>query len=293
MTSGTEKSHHRTAIILLLTTALLWSLGGVLIKSVTWHPLALAGMRSVIASATIYAYFRVVLRRKPVFRFDTHQIGGALCYAATVSLYVAANSFTTNANAIVLQYTAPVYVAVFGAWFLHERLRTADVLTTLVVMCGIALFFFDKLSNDNLLGIVLALLSGVTMGWMALFVRKQKDSSPLESLLLGNLLTALIGIPFMLAGEPPTQSEWLYLVLLGVVQIGIPYILYARALRHATALEGVLLTMLEPVLSPLWVMLAIGETPGTLPLIGGCIVLAAVLLRGVTGARTQTETPVV
>jgi len=280
-----NQHEHRNAIILLLVTAILWSLGGVLIKSVTWHPLAIAGGRSLVASVVIWLYFLLILKRKPQFRFSFVQIGGALCYMLTVTLYVTANKLTTNANAIVLQYTAPIYVALFGAWFLKERLRLMDVLTTLVVLAGICMFFVDKLTNDSLLGIIVALLSGLTMGWMALFVRKQKDGSSLESLLLGNILTACIGIPFILTSPTPNSTGLLYIAILGAVQIGVPYILYSIALKKATALEGVLMTMLEPVLSPLWVLLALNELPGTMSFIGGSMVIVAVLVRGIVGAR--------
>ncbi len=277
---------HRTAMLLLLITAVLWSLGGVLIKSVHWHPLAIAGSRAGIAAMVIYLYMVFVEKRQPHFHWSRYQIGGALCYAATVSLYVSANAFTTNANAIVLQYTAPVYIALFGAWFLHEKVRRADIITTIVVMAGIALFFFDKLNADGIFGIVLALLSGVSMGWMVLFLRRQKEGSSIESMLLGNLLTVLLGLPFIITNPAPDAEGLSYIAILGVVQIGIPYILYSIALRRATALEGVLLTMLEPVLSPLWVMLVIHETPGTLSFIGGVIVINVVLIRGVIGARS-------
>ncbi len=276
---------HSTALVLLIVTAVLWSLGGVLIKSVQWHPLAIAGTRAGIAAVVIYAYVLLVEKRKPNFHFSVYQVGGALCYAATVSLYVSANAFTTNANAIVLQYTAPIYIALFGAWFLQEHVRRADIITTLVVMSGITLFFFDKLNADSVFGIVLALLSGLSMGWMVLFLRKQKEGSSLESMLMGNLLTVLLGAYFIVHEPMPSSQGLSFVAILGVVQIGIPYILYSIALRAATALEGVLLTMLEPILSPLWVMLVLGETPGMLSFIGGVVVIAAVCIRGFYGAR--------
>ena len=156
-----SNQNHRNAILLLLCTSVLWSLGGVLIKSVEWHPLAIASSRAAIAGLVIWGYLLLIEKRQPRFALSLNQIGGALCYAATVTLYVTANKLTTNANAIVLQYTAPIYVAVFGAWFLHERVRSIDIATTVIVLCGIALFFFDKLTNDNLLGIIVAVLSGV------------------------------------------------------------------------------------------------------------------------------------
>jgi drug/metabolite transporter (DMT)-like permease len=272
---------------MLVATAMLWSLGGVLIKTVEWHPLAIAASRASIAALVIYLYVVFIEKRKLQFKRDFNQVGGALCYAATVTLYVTANKLTTNANAIVLQYTAPVYVALFGAWFLGERVRRDDVVTTVIVMSGITLFFFDKLSADNIIGIVVALLSGVSMGWMVLFIRRQKDTSSLESMLIGNLITTCIGIPFIIAAPLPNAEGLSYIALLGIVQIGIPYILYSRAMKYATALEGVLLTMLEPVLSPLWVMLALNETPGTMSFFGGVIVIGSVAIRAIFGWKKE------
>lgn len=282
-------SRHSQSVLLLIATALLWSMGGVLLKSVQWHPLALAGARSGIAAIVIglYLWFSQGAIR---FKWSFNLIAGALCYASTVTLYVAANNLTTNANAVVLQYTAPVYVALFGVWFLKEKLTAMDILIIVLVMSGVGLFFADKLTPEGMNGIILALASGVTMGWMTLFVRKQKDGSSLESLLLGNILSAVIGIPFiMLHGLPPTNMQLLFVLILGAVQIGIPYILYARALRNATALDAVVITMLEPILSPLWVMLALGEKPDTYAMIGCTIVLCSVALRGILISRRKPE----
>jgi drug/metabolite transporter (DMT)-like permease len=276
---------HSTAVVLLVITALLWSMGGVLIKSVQWHPLAIAGGRAACAAVVMLCSILFLEKRRPHFHFSFAQVGGALCYAATVSLYVSANKLTTNANAIVLQYTAPIYIVLFGAWFLGEQVQKRDVIATGVVLAGMTLFFVDKLTADNTLGIVLAVLSGVSMGWMVLFLRRQKETSSIESMLLGNILTLLIGIPFMLDSPVPDVQGLSYVAILGVVQIGIPYVLYAHALKSATAMEGVVLTMLEPILSPVWVMIVLRETPGPWALLGGAIVLVAVTVRAVLAAR--------
>lgn len=274
----------RTAPMLLIVTAVLWSLGGVLIKSIEWHPLAIAASRSAISAAVIWIYLR-----KPHFTFSRDQIGGAICYTITVALFVMANKLTTAANAIVLQYTAPVYVALFGAWFLGERASRNDLIMIAIVLCGVALFFFDSLTADSLLGIAIALASGISMAWMTIFVRKQHQGSSLESLLLGNILTALCGLPFILSAPAPTSNGILLVVLLGIVQLGIPYILYAKALKHVTALEAILLTMLEPILNPLWVLFARGETPGTFALLGSIVVLGVVTLRSVYSVRSLQQ----
>jgi len=259
---------------MLLATAILWSLGGLLIKWVDWNPVAIAGTRSLIGAVVIALIFRKELR----FTGSFEQIGAAVAYAGTVVLFVVANKLTTAANAILLQYTAPIYVALFSPWFLGERAGRRDWLILLVMMGGMVLFFLDDLSLRGYLGNGIALASGLCFAWLTLFLRRQKDGFPLPSLLLGNLLAGLIGLPFMFQSMPDVSS-WIGLLLLGVVQLGLPYILYAMALRHVTAVEGILIPMIEPVLNPVWVFLMMGETPSPWAIVGGAIILGAVIFR--------------
>jgi drug/metabolite transporter (DMT)-like permease len=247
--------------------ALCWSLGGLLIKSVAWPPLAVAAGRGFIAAAFLAAF-------APRFRFtwSAAQIGGAIAYASTTVLFVTANKLTTAANAILLQYTAPVWIALFGAWFLGERATRADWATIAVVFGGMALFFCDDLRLSGVTGNLVALASGVAFASMTLLLRKQKDTSAVESIFLGNLL--------------PNTGSWIALGLLGTVQLGFSYLLYSRAIRHVTALEAVLIPVIEPILNPVWVLLMLGERPGPLSLLGGVIVLTAVTLRTLHGLRT-------
>ncbi len=266
-------TRHLRAVGLALAAGVLWSLGGLLIKQVSWNPLAISGSRSAIAALVLLA----VLRR-PRLSWSFAQVGGAVAYTATVILFVLANRLTTAASAILLQYTAPVYAALLGAWFLHERVTWLDWVTIGVVMGGMVLFFLDRLTFSGLWGNVCAIASGVTYASLVLFLRKQKDDSPLESVFLGNVLTALIGIPFMLQG-PPGGSGWAGLTLLGVFQLGLPYVLYSAAIKHITTLEGVLIPVIEPILSPVWVFLLLGESPGKWTFLGGAVVLGAVTAR--------------
>lgn len=265
---------HRRALLLLLLTAVLWSLGGVLIKWVNWNPVAIAGIRSLIGAALIGTAFHRELR----FTWTFNQIGGAVAYAGTVVLFVIANKLTTAANAILLQYTAPVYVALFSPWFLGEQADRRDWLTLLVMLGGMALFFMDELSFDGYLGNSIALVSGLCFAWLTLFLRRQKDSSSLPSLFLGNLLAGVIGLPFMFQSMPDLSS-CVGLLVMGVVQLGLPYILYALALRHVRAVEGILVPMIEPVLNPVWVFLIMGEQPSPWAIVGGAMILGAVLFR--------------
>ncbi len=259
--------------VFLLLAAILWSLGGVLIKSIDWHPMAIAGGRSAIAIPLMLACIGW-----PKFTFSRAQIGGAIGYALTVVLFVFATRMTTAANAIFLQYTAPIYVAVIGRWYLGERALRIDWLVIAVALGGIALFFLDRLTVSGFWGNIVALCSGLAFASVALFLRKEKAGSPVTSIILGNAIVAVAGVPFMLQSPLGNGGAW-KLLLLGTLQLGLPYVLYAAAIKHVTALEATLIPLLEPVLNPLWVMLTLGERPGRWALVGAALVLGAVLTR--------------
>lgn len=262
------------AMIYLVISALLWSVGGVLIKWVKWHPIAIAGMRSAIAALFLWA-----IVRRPKFDWSLAQVGGGVAYAVTVLLYVTAVKLTTAANAILLQYTAPIWVALFGAWFLKERPAWFDWVSVIMSLIGMALFFREGLARQSVLGDALAALSGVTIAWITLFLRKQKAGSPIESVLLGNMLAALISLPFWFTSWPDVRS-WMGLIVLGLFQLGLSWTLYAVAVKHVTALEAVLVSMLEPILNPIWVALLIGEVPTLWAVAGGALVVGIVIARG-------------
>ena len=263
-------------MIQLVAAALCWSLGGLLIKEVatSWPGFAVAGGRGLIAAG-----FLLVTNRGLRFHFSRAQLIGAVSYAAVTVTFCLANTLTTAANAILLQYTAPV-----------------DWLTIAVVLGGMALFFADSLELKHLAGNAIAVVSGVCFAGMAIALRKQKDTSASESIILGNLLAFLVGLPWIVRAPMLGATGWTALVVLGVVQLGVSYWLYARAIKHVTALEAVLVPVIEPILNPVWVLLALHERPTPLALAGGAIVLGAVTLRAVVSVRARrnnsvTETP--
>lgn len=288
LVSNIEKASHKKAIVFLVLTALLWSMGGLLIKLVTWNPIAIAGGRSAIA-----ALMMLVVIRKPKMKFSFNLLCGAIMYAGTVILFVASNKMTTAANAILLQYTAPIYIALFGAWILKEKTKLLDWITIVIVLGGMFLFFIDELSQGNLWGNIIAILSGVSFAFLIIFMRKQKDESPIESVFWGNVLTAIIGLPFMVTSGMPDNSSLMGLLLLGVFQLGLSYILYSSAIKHVSALEAVLVPIIEPIFNPVWVLLVVGEKPGKWALVGGLIVIAAIAFRGVIYALKPGIIPVV
>lgn len=276
---------HTRAVGLLFAAALCWSLGGLLIKAIAWPPLAVAGGRGLIA-----AVFLTAISRGLRFHFSRPQVLGAIGYAACTVTFCAATKLTTAANAILLQYTAPVWIALFGTWLLGERATRADWFTIVAVLGGMGLFFADNLELSGMLGNALGALSGFCFAGMTIALRHQKDGSPVESIILGNLLAFLIGLPWIIGAPALPANGWIALVLLGALQLGLSYWLYARAIRHVTALEAVLIPVIEPLLNPLWVLLAMGERPSPKALLGGAIVLLAITLRGLAKIRARRAT---
>ncbi|MEN3202912.1 MAG: DMT family transporter [Atribacterota bacterium] len=260
------------AIAYLFASAILWSLGGLLIKLVHWNPLAIAGARSTIACGFLLCFFR------PRLRLSSLEILGGIAYAATVILFVLANKLTTASNAILLQYGAPVYVALLSQWLLGEAPSRFDWISVGMVLGGMVLFFLDRLSPGNMLGNFVAIGSGIAFAFLIVLLRMQKDTEPLQSVFVGNLFAAFAGLPFFFTTALDRQG-WIGLLLLGTVQIGLSYLLYAQAIRKVKALEASLIPMIEPVLNPLWVFLALGESPGRFALFGGGVILFAVFLR--------------
>ncbi len=278
----------RKALFLLLTTVVLWSTSGLFVKVLDWHPLAVSGIRSAIAAVVIWLYLR-----RPQFVWSFTLVAGAIAYFGAQSFFVAATTLTSAANAIFLQYTAPIWVALFGIWYLGERARAVDWWTMGVIFVGMALFFGDELSNEGVQGNILAILGGICFAWMILFMRKQKDGSPETIALLGNILCALVGLPIVAMawanGTLPGPQSWLILLYLGVLQLGIPYLLYARSIRHLSAIEAVLIQTLEPILNPIWVFLVIQEQPGPWSLAGGFVVLSAVTVRALLVVQSNRQ----
>ena len=275
---------HRKSVGLLLLAALCWSLGGVLLKSVDWPSLAVAGGRGGIAALFLLSVCWRTLR----FTWSPLQLGAAVAFAGCTILFAAANKLTTAANAILLQYTAPVWVALLGTWLLGERASRADWWTILATFIGMGVFLFDGLRLHDLTGIAVSIASGFCFGLMILLLRKQKNGSSIESIILGNGLALLIGLPALSSAPALATSGVVALLLLGLVQLGLAYLFYARALKRVTALEAVLIPIIEPILNPLWVLLFIGERPSRLALVGGAIVVGAVTWRALYSLRRVT-----
>jgi drug/metabolite transporter (DMT)-like permease len=270
------------AILFLVLAAALWSTGGLMIKSINWQPLAILVGRNIFSSAVLLLY----LRRFPA-RWTPWQIAAAVAHILTAFLFISATKLTTAANAIFLQYTAPIYIVLLAFWLLRERPSRTDWSSMVIIFAGMLLFFGDKISLSGLYGNILAVLSGLTMAVMTVSLRAQKRGAPAESILLAQVFTVIFGFPLLLR-ESWTIGNWLIIVYLGVFQIGLAFILFSSAIKHVPAIEATLISTLEPILNPLWVFLFLGEGPGRFALIGGLIVLAGVAINALGGARRAT-----
>lgn len=285
MRNTTSSKEQSLGLAALAVCALLWSLAGLFIKLIDWNPLAIAGARSAIAGL-----FLLVWIRKPRITFSFPQIGAALSSAATMLLFVYANKATTSANAILLQYGAPIYTAILGIFLLKEKPRLEHIAAFLAVAAGMVLFFVGDLGGGSLLGDLAGVGSGITFAMYYVFLRMQKDGSPLESNLLAHGFTALIALTWacFLPAPKITPASVVVILVLGVLQVGLAAVFLSYGIKRVPAIQGILVAAIEPIANPVWVFLATGETPGANAVAGGAIIITAVLASSIVSMRRDT-----
>jgi len=273
-------------IMAMVATALCWSLGGLFIKLVDWHPVTIAGARSLGA-----ALFILAVVRRPKLNFSKNQIIAAVAYSFTMLLFVYANKHTTSANAILLQYGAPVYVMLLSGIMLGERPLPEQVGALVAIVMGMGLFFADSLSLGHLAGDIAAVLSGMTFAIHILFMRRQKAGSPIESLLLGHGMTAVVALFISLFLPAPVMNAKSIAAIfgLGIVQIGFAAVFFSFAIVRISAIQSSLIAIIEPALNPVWVFLAIGEKPTGRAVLGGVIIVAAVAVSSVFSVSREAR----
>ena len=263
-----------TSYTILIIAALMWSLGGVFIKLVDLNPMAITGIRSLGAAVVLLIYIK-----KPKLYWNRYFFSGVIAYSMMVILYVISIRLTTAANAIFLEFTAPIYVVAFSYFLLNERINRFDIFAMVIIFLGMGLFFMDELSFYGFWGNILALLAGVCLALVTVLIRKEKESA-FQIVFFGNVLTAIICFPFIIEGfNSTTQIDWFIIFGLGIFQLGIPYLLYTTALKYVSALDAILVGMLEPVFNPIWVYIFIGEAMGEWAFIGASLVIIGTLGR--------------
>jgi len=253
--------------------AILFSIGGLCIKIVPWSPLAINGARNLI-SATIIGIYLKATNHKIVI--NPAVIFGAVCMMGTATLFTIANKLTTAANTIILQFTAPVFVILFMWLFFKERPKRVDVIASIVVFLGIICFFVDGLAAGNMLGNVLAVISGVTYAGVFM-MNSFEESDSLSSIFLGQALAAVTCIWFVFGETDFGVTAIGGIMALGVFQLAFAYIFMSKGLDEIPAVTASLTTAIEPILNPIWVAIFYHEMITPLSFVGAVIVITAVV----------------
>jgi drug/metabolite transporter (DMT)-like permease len=274
--------------LLVLAAAVLFSTGGVAIKGTALAGWQVAGLRSAFAAVAI-----AILLPTARMHIKPSVISVAVVYGATLVLFTLSNKFTTSANAIFIQDTAPIYVLLLGPVLLGEHLRRNDTLFMAVMAAGMAFFFIGSepaqaTAPNPSLGNSLAVAASITWA-LTLIGLRSLGSNPehgtdaaAASALVGNVMAFFCCLPMMFPWTPATPLDWIVIAYLGVFQIGLAYTLLVRATPHVPALELSLLLLLEPVLNPIWTYLVLGEQMGTFALLGATIILVATISKSLS-----------
>jgi drug/metabolite transporter (DMT)-like permease len=282
-----SKSQIARGRLLVFAAALLWSLAGVFIKFLDLPPLTIVFYRSLFA-ALIFTPF---LRRKD-WQLSAPIFVSALTYTAAISAFVAANKLTTAANAIVLQYTAPVFVFLFARLVLGEKISRQNGLGLAVSMVGVAMISLDSAGEPEMVGVMLAILSGVLFAAYMINLRRAESASPVYLTWINNVACALLLLWLVKSQLALSLREILILAVMGAVQLGLPYFLFSKGLQMISLQEASLIALIEPVLNPLWVGLVVGEIPSSATIAGGGMILVGLGVRYVwPWLKRANETP--
>jgi drug/metabolite transporter (DMT)-like permease len=272
-------------LLLIFAAALVWSTGGLFIKWSTLGAVELSFGRALFAAVTV-----ALFTRREGYGFNRLTAITSILYAALLLCFVIATKLTTAANAIFLQYTAPVYLLVLEPLVYKERFRIADLLTVIACVAGMSLFFLGRLETRALTGNLVALCSGLCMALYFLLLRHPHSQriNRASSVIYGNLLLALVtGALMLFAGFSPASlsgTDLFIVVYLGVVQLGLGYTLFTLGIaRGVRSLQAGIIGYIEPVLNPVWVFLFLGERPSAWAILGGAIIITAVVLHTIRG----------
>jgi drug/metabolite transporter (DMT)-like permease len=249
-------------------------LAGVFIKFLDLHPLTIVFYRSLFASLVFVPFLK-----RSEFRFNTATVVSVISYTAAITAFVSANKLTTAANAIVLQYTAPVLVYLFSRLVLGEKISPPNALALAVSMVGVGCISFDSAGKPEMPGVVLALVSGVLFAIYMLNLQRLKEFSASYVTWLNNLCCALLLLPLLERPLSLSIDQLCIVAVMGAVQLGLPYFLFSKGLQTIPLQEAALIALIEPVLNPLWVALTVGEIPSFATFVGGAMILMALAVR--------------
>ena len=265
-------SENRKGPLFMIIASVFWSFGGICIKLVPWGAMSIIGTRALLAAAVFAIY-----RKSVKINFTPGNILAAMCLSGTTILFVFSNKLTSAAAAILLQFSAPIFIIIIQFLFYKQKPRLSGIIAVALTLMGMLLFFADRLDTGGTLGNILAIASGLTFA--GVFVcNKRPDVDSEQSLFIGFLFNAVIGLPFVFFQANADPVAWGSAVFMGVVQVGLAYLFFSKGIKTTSALLACLITAMEPVLNPLWVAFATGEVPGKFAIIGGIIIVVTVVL---------------
>jgi len=259
---------------LIFSAACLWSLAGVFIKYLDVPPLAIVFYRSLFA----FLVFTPFVRRRQ-WQISWPIFISVLSYSAAISAFVAANKLTTAANAIVLQYTAPIFVFLFSRLILNEKISRLNGCALVLGMIGIAVISMDSAGRPEMAGVVLALLSGVLFATYIVNLRGTQHVSAVYLTWINNLFCAALLLLIVKSQLALSLTQFGILAVMGAVQLGLPYFLFSKGLQSVSLQEASLIALIEPVLNPIWVALVVGEIPSIATIAGGGLILLGLVVR--------------
>jgi drug/metabolite transporter (DMT)-like permease len=269
-------------ILMLLAASVLWSISGAGVKLAQMHPVTFAMYRSAFAAAAMLAIVPYSAGRRPVPAWMAASI---VTHTIVVTLLIAAMTLSTAAAGILLQYTGPVFCAIFAFIFQKRRISRLTGIAMVIAAAGISVMIAGQPRDANWIGPTAGLLSGAAFGALILLLEKIDRASggkanPFAIVLCNNLGTTLLLLPIVLwLGIADISARQLAIVgLIGIVQLALPYVLFQLALRRVAPVDASLLILLEPVLNPVWVAMMTDERPDTATLIGGATILLALIL---------------
>ncbi|MBS1553170.1 MAG: EamA family transporter [Bacteroidetes bacterium] len=273
---------HKRGLIFISFAALMWSSGGLFIKVLTLDAFQISFYRSLIAVITIVV---ITLGRKKSLKFEPDAVS-VLCsisYAFILILFVIATKLTTAANAIFLQFTAPIYLLVLEPVFLKTKFEKKNLIALFFCFAGMTLFFFGKLDMSNIQGNLFAIGSGISFALFSLFLKWKKQIHKSDNTIIyivaGNFLVCLFCIPVIYDRLAIELNQLVILLFMGIFQIGISYIIFNEGIKYISATESMIIAMLEAVLNPIWVFIGIGEIPTKFSIAGSVIILLAIIWR--------------
>jgi len=276
----------RKGPLCMLAAAICWSLGGLCLKYVqSWNPMSISGIRALFAAAVFAVY-----RKGFKVRLTKGNILAALFLSATNILFVFANQLTTAAAAVLLQFTAPVFILIIEFIFYRKKPRLSEALAVTLTIFGMVLFFADQLDSGRLFGNILAIVSGLTFA-LVFVCNKRPDAEPEQSVMLGFLINGILWTPFAFfdSGITADPVAWGFVILMGVVQVGLAYVFFSIGIKRTSALLASLMVAIEPVLNPLWVALATAERPGSFAIVGGIVIILTIVGYNAWVARREAE----